>query len=179
MDPFSWIFIGLTAAASLMQGVSSYLAGEEQAKNLKEEAQRTEDVGQVNENIRKQKLRKMLARQTAEAGMGGTFSASTYAVLADTAQESEYQGSLDLYRTAAKAEQLRREAQYAKRQGIFDLSQGILSAGASAGLGFSKWFNTRIPGAGLDQGFNIESGIPGKNWLAGKNFTAGFPKKVW
>jgi len=125
------LFTALSAASSLVQGIGAYQQGREAQKSAERQSESVLRAARYNDWLRQQRMKRLIARNLAEAGMGGSLSRSDLAVIADNAVLSELAGDIDLYNARVQAMQIRTQGRQIAMQGKTALFGGLLGAGAA------------------------------------------------
>jgi hypothetical protein len=113
-----------SGASQIIQGQESQEAAEAEAKTIRQSAE-------FNEILRKQKVRKLIGRQLAQAAEGG-FTRSAQEIIEQTALESELQGQIDFYNSEVQARRLENFGTTAAQTGLI---QGLGTIGTGAFIG--------------------------------------------
>lgn len=137
----SFLPAALAIAGPLVGGIAGKMAGDSNAKRLREQA-RDEDLSGLEERNRlrddvRSAIGEQLAAQVSNGLEGGTGTAL------DALRQSQIEGALDALelrrQSMMKARSLRTQARDAKRAGNFALLEGVLGAGSAAFKQKSDW----------------------------------------
>lgn len=130
-DPVS---LGLTAGASLIQGIGGLRAGKANARALEEQAWQEIRDGNAEEARLQEDARAQIGQQLA-AQFGNGFQGGSGSAL-DALTQSQVNAALDALTirrdAAARARSARAQASQARRQGRMALAEGLLGGAASA-----------------------------------------------
>ena len=140
MSPeFATILTGISAAFSVLQGLSGFAAGNQNAYNAKQEANAAEVAGQANAVRQRRIVAAQQSELKAQVGASGTeFTGSPMDVYMNNALQGEIQAQDELYQGKLRAYSKRAEAQIYKQQAGSSLFGGIAGAAGTLGSGLIK-----------------------------------------
>jgi len=117
--------------ATLLQGVSGYASGNQNAAYLKGAAQQAKMVGAANKNLSDARGRAVLGELRAGIGaQGSTMSGSPMLVYLDSVRNAAIESANEYYQGEIGAAGYKEQARWAKRGGEADLWSGIVGAAA-------------------------------------------------
>lgn len=130
---------GLAAAFSVIQGVSGFFAGREEAAFRKAEGKQALATGQAEATRQRRIIAAQQSQLTADVGASGTTMAgSPMEVYLANAREGELQAQDRIYAGQLTAFGKKQEAALAKRRGTSELLGGIAGAASKLGPLFKK-----------------------------------------
>lgn len=129
------IGIGLSAVNQVASGIQSNIAGGQAMDTAEANAKTIRESALTNERLRRMQTRKVIGKQIAEAGQGGSFTGSDIEVLAQSVIEDELQGDINLYNAEVNAIDVLNKGRVMKQQGRQGLVTGLLGAGATVAGG--------------------------------------------
>lgn len=122
-----------SAAATLVSGVSTFIAKKEESKAFKRNARLAEQKAQLDADRRRRQARLNLGATRAAVGANGiTMEGSPLDILADNAAEEELDALIIEFNGSLEAAGQRDQARAASAQGTAALVGSVFSAGASA-----------------------------------------------
>lgn len=140
MDPIT-IAATIAAVGKLFKGVTSFLGGNAEARQLKMAADQHRAEAGVRSNIElEQGARVAATAATRAAASGGGVTGSAVDVLADLGRQTMFNARSAIYRGRTQANADLYNADVAKKQGTIDLISSVFDAGSSflGGVGQSR-----------------------------------------
>ncbi len=128
------VFTALSAASSVMSGISSYVQGKDAKEAADREADSALNAARYNDQLRQMKLKRLIGRNLAEVGAGGSMTRSDMSVIAENVALSELQGDIDIYNARVQSMQIRARGLQMYQQGKSGFLQGLIGAGTSIGM---------------------------------------------
>lgn len=140
-DPLSAFFI-TQSVGSLVGGIQQNRNARQEAEAAEQNARQVEAAADKNEELRRRQVRKILGSQFTQAAASG-FTPSDFAIIKETAIESDLQGQINLFNAGIQATKLRNLAVAERAQGEAALVQGFFNAASTAFEGRQKFLDIR------------------------------------
>lgn len=141
----SFLPAALAIAGPLVSGIGGKLAGDSNAKRLREAARDEQVSGLEDRNRTRDEIRAVIGQQLAAQVSGGLEGGTGTAL--DALRQSQIEGALDVLemrrQSEMKARSLRTQAKDAKRAGNFALLEGVIGAASGYGKQRSDWAQER------------------------------------
>lgn len=140
IDPVSMMVIGtvVSAAGTVAGGISSYQAGNANAKGLQEQARLRELKGKYDVEAADRQYRREQGKVLSGVAASGGTAVSFLDVLRDDAAESALEKAAIKFGAKVDATNLRNQASFAKSQGKAALIGSLFSAAGTAMTGMGK-----------------------------------------
>ena len=141
----SFLPAALAVAGPLIQGVSGKMAGDRNARRLREQAADEDRAGVADRTRLREQVRSQIGEQLAAQVSNGLEGGSGTAL--DALRQSQIEGVLDALelrrQSMMKARSLRTQASDARRAGNMALIEGVIGAASAAFKGKSDWAQER------------------------------------
>jgi hypothetical protein len=139
----TWVPIAaaaVSAAGSLVSGVSQYGQAKSQAAYAKANADMAEEQGESEAALIREKARRLSGQNRAAIGASGVdISGSFLDALADSDIDAELDAQTALWNRKAEASNYRARAAQSRASGFGALISGGLGAGSEALTGYANW----------------------------------------
>jgi hypothetical protein len=130
----------VSAAGSLVSGVSQYGQAKSQAAYAKANADLAEEQGESEAALIREKARRLSGQNRAAIGASGVdISGSFLDALADSDIDAELDAQTALWNRKAEASNYRARAAQSRASGFGALISGGLGAGSEALTGYANW----------------------------------------
>jgi hypothetical protein len=130
----------VSAAGSLVSGVSQYGQAKSQAAYVKANADLAEEQGESEAALIREKARRLSGQNRAAIGASGVdISGSFLDALADSDIDAELDAQTALWNRKAEASNYRARAAQSRASGFGALISGGLGAGSEALTGYANW----------------------------------------
>jgi hypothetical protein len=144
----TWVPIAaaaVSAAGSLVSGVSQYSQGRSEAATAKTNAGLADQQAKSQAQVIREEARRLSGQNRAAIGASGVdISGSFLDALADSDIDAELDAQTALWNGKLEAANQRAQAKVSRAGGASALVGGIFGAGTSALSGFSNWYDASV-----------------------------------